>query len=261
MKLYVHGIKFYLKYQSNFYILLDSIRSIEISFVKFNLVEKFYTNFFDFVQSSLSNSTSLSSMPSTPSSKRTELIPLKSKTDSLMSKQIYLIKFYTALYLQYVSICFNSHLNKEKSMLKSELTTLQSYFLNETLYGQMKKLDADVRLVPRVLSTFEKIFLYLCQYQKEVKSKMKQKNVEFLKENMQLELKLDKSLYELYVDIVEKSDNYYQTWLFTYLFEILVNGNSSVYNDSTVNASFFQDSQIELLINATILQSKTIKVF
>lgn len=279
MKLYIHGIKFYLKYQSNFYILLDSIRSIEASFLKVNLVEKFYTSFFDFLKSSINStcaSLSLSTNKSlnmltnttcTPSSKRTELIPLKSKTDSLLSKQIYLIKFYAALYLQYSSISLNSHL-KDRIMLKSELDQLESYFLNENLYASMKKLDPDIRVIPRLLNACQKIFLYLNQYQKEIKKSsssssskhQQQKNVEILKESLQLELKLDKTLYELYVEIIEKNDNYYQTWLFTYLFEILINGNSSIYNDSTMNANYFQDTQIDLIINATILQAKSIKV-
>ncbi len=93
MKLYVHGVKFYLKYHSNFYILLDSIRSIEISFVKYNMVEKLYAYFFEFIKESITidklNDCSEIKKNSNIGSQRKELVLLNKSIDDQLNKKIY----------------------------------------------------------------------------------------------------------------------------------------------------------------------------
>ena len=84
MRLYVNGVKFYLKYQSNFFVLLDSIRSFEISFVKYNLVEKLYANFFSFIRTSFQK----------------HQISNPNPTTEQIMKLNYLIKLYACLYMQ-----------------------------------------------------------------------------------------------------------------------------------------------------------------
>lgn len=226
-------------------------------------MEKFYTNFFEFIKQSILND-------STPSvnTKRTDLTPHKSKqqSDDQTVKQVYLFKFYSALYFQYVSICYNSHLSKEKESIRNELSSIQSYFLNDALYSAMKRNDPDIKIIPKILNIFDKILNYLNQYQKVFKQtkpgpKSSKRNDELLEENTKMEQRLDKLFNEIYTDVVDKGgDSFYQTWLLNYLFEITITGNSTIFNDSVVNAQFLQESQVEFLINITSLHAKTVQV-
>ncbi len=171
MKLYVHGVKFYLKYHSNFYILLDSIRSIEISFVKYNMVEKLYAYFFEFIKESITidklNDCSEIKKNSNIGSQRKELILLNKSIDDQLNKKIYLIKFYSALFLQYVSIVYNSNSSKEKTLI-NEQVPLKSYFLNEQFYSSLKRVDPDIAIIPKILEVFDQIIAFSNQFHKEI---------------------------------------------------------------------------------------------
>jgi hypothetical protein len=238
----VNGVKFYLKYQSNFFVLLDSIRSFEISFVKYNLVEKLYANFFSFIRTSFQKHQISNANPT---------------TEQIM-KLNYLIKLYACLYMQYVSICYNHNLSNEKLTIRNDLSILQSYFLNESLYSSMKKLDKEIQIIPKILDQLDQILNYSNQYQKKT---TKLKNTDILKENSLIEKKLEKSINEIYIEIIEKSENiYYETWILVYLFEILITGNSTIYSDTLTNSKFIQETQIQLLTKVSKLHAKTIQV-
>lgn len=269
MKLYVHGVKFYLKYHSNFYILLDSIRSIEISFVKYNMVEKLYAYFFEFIKESITidklNDCSEIKKNSNIGSQRKELILLNKSIDDQLNKKIYLIKFYSALFLQYVSIVYNSNSSKEKTLI-NEQVPLKSYFLNEQFYSSLKRVDPDIAIIPKILEVFDQIIAFSNQFHKEIPKQSRQikkdniRNSELLKENSVIEIRLEKKLCEICDEILEKrSSSLYQVWILNYLFEILITGNSAIFNDPTLNSNFIQNTQLELLINTSILHAKTLK--
>ncbi len=220
MKLYVHGVKFYLKYHSNFYILLDSIRSIEISFVKYNMVEKLYAYFFEFIKESITidklNDCSEIKKNSNIGSQRKELVLLNKSIDDQLNKKIYLIKFYSALFLQYVSIVYNSNSSKEKTLI-NEQVPLKSYFLNEQFYSSLKRVDPDIAIIPKILEVFDQIIAFSNQFHKEIPKQSRQikkdniRNSELLKENSVIEIRLEKKLCEICDEILEKrSSSLYQ---------------------------------------------------
>ena len=212
MKLYVHGVKFYLKYYSNFFILLDSIRSIEISFVKFNMVEKLYAYFFEFIRESITAEKSDECSETKKSGTMgSQLILINNKpSEDQINKNIYLVKFYSALFLQYVSIVCNSHLTKT---LLNEQVSLKLYFLDEKLNCFLKRIDPDIVIIPKILEIFDKIMLFSNQFHKEMPKQSKQmkkdnsRNNEFLKENSLIEIKLGKQLSEICDEIFEKNNS------------------------------------------------------
>lgn len=103
MELFVHGLQFYLKLLSNYFVILDSVRGFEVQLVKSNHVDQFYTNLFEFLKSSLDSEKCETSSSSSK----------KSKTNQEpVSKYGYLFKFYVSLLMQYVLICFNAQLKK-----------------------------------------------------------------------------------------------------------------------------------------------------
>ncbi len=98
IELFVHGLKFYLKVLSNYFVILDSVRGFEVQLVKSERVEQLYANLFEFLKSSLD-------------SEKCESVK-KFKTVEESSKYGYLFKFYVSLLMQYVMICFNAQLKK-----------------------------------------------------------------------------------------------------------------------------------------------------
>ncbi len=96
MELFFHGLKFYLKLLSNYYVILDAVRGFEAPFVKANLLEKFYTKMFAFLKKALDR-------------------PVDIKTGATkadQSKYGYLFKVYVSLFLQFVVCCFNYQLKR-----------------------------------------------------------------------------------------------------------------------------------------------------
>lgn len=102
MELFVHGLQFYLKLLSNYFVILDSVRGFEVQLVKSNRVEQFYANLFEFLKSSLDSEKCESSSSSKKGKAGQEAV----------SKYGYLFKFYVSLLMQYMMICFNAQLKK-----------------------------------------------------------------------------------------------------------------------------------------------------
>ena len=103
MDLFLHGLQFYLKLLSNYFVILDSVRGFEVQLVKSNHVEQFYTNLFEFLKNSLDSQKCEASSSSSKKSKTSQ---------EVLSKYGYLFKFYVSLLMQYVMICFNAQLKK-----------------------------------------------------------------------------------------------------------------------------------------------------
>jgi hypothetical protein len=102
LELFVHGLKFYLKAMSNYYLILDSVRGIEVTIAKLNRVDEFYHLLFDFIIKSLQDDT----INENDQVSKNE-VSKSSRTDTPSeSKQAYLLKFYISVYFQVIYIFF-----------------------------------------------------------------------------------------------------------------------------------------------------------
>jgi len=230
----LNGVKFYLKYQSNFFVLLDSIRNFELLLIEHNRVEKFYENLFSFIKLSLKQQQQQ-----------------QHQNTAQMMKLNYLIKFYACLYMQYISICYNSNLNIEKLTIRNDLSILNTYLFNKSLYTLMNELDKEIQIVPKILDQLDQILDYLKNYQNKTTNKL---NEIVLKEISTTEKNLLSSIHTIYIEIIEsKANSYYETWILVYLFEILI-------NKQITNSKFIQETQIKLFTNMCELHAKAIKV-
>jgi len=184
------------------------------------MVEKLYAYFFEFIKESITidklNDCSEIKKNSNIGSQRKELVLLNKSIDDQLNKKIYLIKFYSALFLQYVSIVYNSNSSKEKTLI-NEQVPLKSYFLNEQFYSSLKRVDPDIAIIPKILEVFDQIIAFSNQFHKEIPKQSRQikkdniRNSELLKENSVIEIRLEKKLCEICDEILEKrSSSLYQ---------------------------------------------------
>ena len=117
------------------------------------------------------------------------------------------------------------------------------------------------KLTEKIINNCSNIYSKLNYSNQYKKKTTKLKNTDILKENSLIEKKLEKSINEIYIEIIEKSENiYYETWILVYLFEILITGNSTIYSDTLTNSKFIQETQIQLLTKVSKLHAKTIQV-
>lgn len=267
MNLFIHGVKFYAKYLSNFYIVFDSIRIFEFTFIKNNQLDHFYQVMFDFLFKSITDEeccNSLSKMDPKKSSKH-DINPI---FDHRM-KQIYLFKTYISLFIHYSAICHSNDIPKAKEMIQDHYSRLKLCFQNRP--AQLKSTDLcnkqelkaemnDIETTDDVFNLIDLIAQYTNQFKKKPSSSSPSTTlVHILKENSMYEKKLKSNFSCLFVRTVE-INSFYQHWILNNLFDFMMCSLSVYLNDSIVTSRYLQESLVDLISTCSNLYAENIKV-
>ena len=257
-----------MKVESNLFMIIDSVRCYESSCIKTNRYDLIYKSLFTFMNESLSGEVNKCSPFITSLSLST-----KPKTTENNSRDIYLLKIYHLLILNYMS---NPNIPQtDKEYFNDETQKLMSYFNKETLLSSSKKSSPDYQDLKISASSFTLIGLivrYTAQFQKTIKNSPDSKVVDsrrgkvsnssslsvILAENARIETQLKTLLTDLFNYAF--NGGVYQLLLFNYLIEVLIFKNSSHFNDTRVCCKYYQNSFFDLFVTVANLYTKAIKV-
>jgi hypothetical protein len=260
MNLFMHGVKFYSKYFSNFYIVFDSIRIFEHSFLKNNQLEHFYQTMFDFIYTGLTDETCLNAIESSIDKKE----PNAGGNHQL--KQIYLYKMYLCLFVHFASVSYSNDLPKSTDkMVIEQYNKLKLCFINKKteiknqadLIKQSKEFGTELRDVENtgdVLMLIDLIFKHLSQFRKKTSVLST-----LLKENSVTE----KKIMDVFTKVIHKAseiDTFYQYWTVNNLFDLITATMSNFLTDPSTLEKYLQESLIDLLVTLAHFFSENVKV-
>ncbi len=269
MNLFIHGVKFYTKYLSNFYTVFDSIRIFEFTFIKNNQLEHFYQVMFDFLFKSITDEECCNSLA--------KIDPKKSAKHDInpifdhRMKQIYLLKTFISLFIHYSAVCHSNDIPKAKEMILDHYSKLKLCFQNRS--PQLKSIELcnkqelkveinDIETADDVLNLIDLISQYANQYKKKTSTSSSSSSttiVHILKENSMYEKKLRSHFSCFFIKSVE-INSFYQHWILNNLFDLLVCSLSVYLNDSIVTSRYLQESLVDFLSTCANLYAENIKV-
>lgn len=230
IKLFQHGLKFYVKVTTNFYVLFNSIRIFESNFIHSSRFEAFYEDLFEFLSKSIKNK---------------ECSEKMSVSKKHMETQLFLRKFFLSLYTQF-NITINSYdLSIKKESINSYYDTLKSSFdlsLDTT---------KDLIIAKEILNVLPIISVYSNQFSKSKSSRL-------LKENSHYEQKLGEHFSSIYEKTVEIK-NFYNFWLLGNIFDLFVSSIVSYLNNPSIHAKYIQESLFESFQKIAFIYSENSK--
>ena len=282
IKLFVHGVKFYIKILSNFYVIFDSIKIYETNFLKSDNFEYMYESLLEFLFESINKIEKSSSPPSSALTKKTQSSGASSAPGYIITKMdldgkdpneakyIYLRKFYLALVFHYATVCYCNDLTKEKRLIDDHTSKLAVCFSKKLIDSSinMSKLDRsdlkDLESYSMQSKLFTLILKYLSQFKKKSSTSSsstlgKNSIVHLLKENSQIELQL-KNDFEKLCQCLADSKSFYQHWIVNNLFELFASLISHGLFDQSGYSKCLQESLIECFASISLLYSETIQV-
>ena len=242
---------------SSYHLILDSVRGFEVTFVKMNRLDQFYEMLFDFVHSSLT--------------KTEEQAGDKKSGKPLGQTKIgYLLKFYISLFLQYVTVCYNSQLPEGKIVIVTELARLRQLFTKENMrdFYLTSREKAELECTNQLFDLVQLVLNYSLQFQKDLKVVAKKseraasKRLSIrtvLSENMLIEEEL-KVLIEDFYESNKATESFHRSLCLNYVFDILLATNMSHFNDLTFFTKYLQENLIVLFTTACSLHAKSVKV-
>ncbi|RNA30141.1 hypothetical protein BpHYR1_000731, partial [Brachionus plicatilis] len=229
IKLFQHGLKFYVKVTTNFYVLFNSIRIFESNFMRSPRFEAFYADLFEFLIKSIENKNCLEKLKAS-----------KKHVDT----QIFLRKFFLSLYIQYSITIKSNDLSPKKESLSSYYDILKSSF-------DSFETKTDLIIAKEVLNLLPTISDYSDQFSKS-------KSLRLLKENSNYEQQLSKK-FSLILDKTVEIKNFYNFWLLGNLFDSFASSIVNYLNNPALHAKFLQESLIESFQKIAFLYSENSK--
>jgi hypothetical protein len=220
-----------LKTLSSFYILLNSIRVYEISFIKTKIYIVFYSDVFDFLIKTINDDTY------DPELDGEALEP--GQENKHVAKQQFVFRFLLALFIQHRTVVFSSaELLETANVLSSRFTRIKELFL--TKIKPIINDKDEISIYSLVIEIYDLITSYAAQFQKRPSESTH-------KENAAYEKKLTQRLTQL-GKAVEKEKNVFFEWILNMLMEFFFAIISQVYlNKSNLHATFMTESLIECM--------------
>ena len=223
---------------SNFYTLLNTFRAYE------NKLTILYETIFDFLSKNASDTSCLVHLNGAGSGNKH------------MHKQVYLRKFFLALYIQFYAVCNEKDLIEEKKVLERYWTHLQAcydkkfykYFSQTELEGieppeQIDDAEDCNRLQKFKLgvASLELLTIIKAYADQFKKTKTTASTSKFLKANSTLENNLKQKFVELHAVCVEQNC-FYHYWIFNSLIDMFVASISAFISQPNNYSKFLQDS-------------------
>jgi hypothetical protein len=236
ISLFQLGIKFYLKIQSSFFVLLNSIRVYEMSFIKTKHYAAFYSDLFDFLVKAINDETFDPELDDEPASEAEE-------ENKHVARQKFVFKFLLALFLQHRTvICASAEMFEAESasMVSSRFTRIK-----QALVTKLKPLSNgkyEICIYSLLVDTYELILSYTAQFHKKPSDGTNKENAAYEKKLTQKLLQLSKA--------VDKEKNVFFFWILNTLIELFFSIMNIVYiNKPNLHATFLSESLIECLHN------------
>ncbi|CAF0715431.1 unnamed protein product [Brachionus calyciflorus] len=210
IKLFQHGIKFYIKVNTNFYVLFNSIRVFELNFIRTPKFEKFYDELFLFLKEPI----------------------LSNECKNHIETQSFSMKFLLALFVQFRTTSFS---NDIKINPKNE--NMYFDFLKNNFDNYNMKEIPELELGKDAVKIICLIKTYSAQFSQR-------KTANLLQENTQYEIQLNKKFTEMNKKCIELN-KFFNYWLLANLFDLFVSSLSIFLNNLSMHPKFVTDSLVE----------------
>ena len=267
MLLFVHSIKFYAKLCVPFQTMLESTRIYEQALIKNGQVDEFYRLVCDFLFSSLSTNAECLQKAIEPIASHPHPHPHTSNTH--ISKQIYLRKFYLSLFAHLASIRYSSNLVKLDEVFIAHLANIKTcfdpsvdHFVSHAPLSDQER--AELQFGTDVIELVQIVLKFAHQFKKKPSSSSSSSSSTTTPSrrtsgDKSVEMALDKQLRRLFPAAARLNAFYFYS-LLNQLVEFFTSCMSVYLNDPALAARYLQDPLVEMLASLACNYVDNLKV-